>query len=249
MEQLDRVTALVREVLGEAVLGIYLHGSAVFGGLRPRSDLDLLAVVARPTTATERRRLVKRLLRSSGRGDPTGGSRSIELTVVVQADVRPWRYPPPMELQYGDWWRTEFEAGLLSPWESPNPDLAITISQVLAADRPLFGPVPAELLDPVPAADLRRAMLDGIPSLLADLEGDEANVILTFARIWTTLETGRIVPKDEAADWVLTRLPQEQRPTLEQARAIYLGERADDWSTSARQARDLVDHLRHRVHS
>lgn len=98
MDQAEHVVAIAREVLGDAVLGAYLHGSAVRGGLRPSSDIDLLVVTGRATTAEERRALIARLLPVSGRGDPTGRSRSVELTIVVQADVRPWRYPPPARL-------------------------------------------------------------------------------------------------------------------------------------------------------
>jgi len=247
MEQLDRVTAVVQEALGEAVMGIYLHGSAVSGGLKPRSDLDVLGVISRPTTAGERRELIEQLMPMSGRGDPSGRSRSIELTLVVQADVRPWRYPPRLELMYGDWWRAEYLAGNFAPWESPNPDLAILLFAALAADRPLHGPPPGELLDPVPAGDLRRAMADSIPGLAADLEGDEANVILTFARMWVTLESGRLVPKDVAADWVLPQLPAEHRPALERARGVYLGQLADDWSEAAGQASAFVAFARERI--
>ena len=55
--QLRRVTDLVRGELGHDLLGMALYGSAVTSGLRPSSDLDLLAVAARPTTETERRLL------------------------------------------------------------------------------------------------------------------------------------------------------------------------------------------------
>ena len=81
------------------------------------------------------------------------------------------------------------------------------LTTALAASEALVGPDLAELVDPVPRADLDRAMLDGIPGLLADLEGDEANVLLTLVRIWNTLATGAINPKDVAADWALARLP------------------------------------------
>jgi streptomycin 3"-adenylyltransferase len=84
----------------------------------------------------------------------------------------------------------------------------------LQANHPLFGPPPAEVLDPVPPADLRRAMFDSIPALLGFLDGDEGNVVLTFARIWTTLATGIIRSKDAAADWALPRLPPEHRAVL-----------------------------------
>jgi predicted nucleotidyltransferase len=57
-EQLDRVLAVARDVLGPDVVGGYLHGSAVLGGLRPRSDIDVLVVSRRPTTREEKQRLV-----------------------------------------------------------------------------------------------------------------------------------------------------------------------------------------------
>ena len=48
--QLGRVVDLLREVLGPDVVGAYLFGSAVIGGLQRESDLDVLAVSARRTT-------------------------------------------------------------------------------------------------------------------------------------------------------------------------------------------------------
>ncbi len=42
------VLALVRRALGEELIAAYVYGSAVAGGLRPSSDLDILAVTSRP---------------------------------------------------------------------------------------------------------------------------------------------------------------------------------------------------------
>jgi streptomycin 3"-adenylyltransferase len=72
-------------------------------------------------------------------------------------------------------------------------------------------------------------MVDGIPGLMADLDSDTRNVILTLARIWVTMATGEIQPKDVAADWVLTTLPAEHQAILRHARAIYLGEEPEEW--------------------
>jgi len=111
----------------------------------------------------------------------------------------------------------------------------------LLGGQPLFGRAAAEVFDPVPAADLDRALLDVIPGLLADLESDTGNVILTFARIWTTLATGEIRPKDVAADWVLERLPEEHRAVLARARAIYLGEEPERWDDLTPRVRSHAD--------
>ncbi|MGI5352270.1 aminoglycoside adenylyltransferase family protein [Streptomyces sp. CA-250714] len=227
---------VVRHVLGTDVVGGYLHGSAVLGGLRPHSDVDVFAVVRRRTSEGERRALVEGLLEISGEKARLGPARPVELTVVVQDDIRPWRYPPRREFQYGEWLRDAYERGE-TPSPAPDPDLAPLITMVLLGDTALFGPPPADVLDPVPTADLRRALAAGVPDLLAELELDTRNVVLTLARIWTTLETGLVQPKDAAADWALARLPAEHRPVLARARAGYLGQQDEHWD-------DLLPRLR-----
>jgi streptomycin 3"-adenylyltransferase len=219
-DQAAAVVAIVRDVLGKDVLGAYLHGSAVLGGLRPTSDCDVLVVVRRPTSAEERSAIVRGLFEISGERARRGPARPVELTVVVQSDVRPWRYPPRLDLQYGEWLRSEMEAGVIAD-PHPAPDLALLVTMVLAGGRALLGPPPTELLDPVPPDDLRRAAVAGVPGLLADLATDTRNVLLTLARIWVTLATGAIVPKDAAADWALQRLAADVRPALADARDSY----------------------------
>jgi hypothetical protein len=74
-------------------------------------------------------------------------------------------------------------------------DPALLLTAALAGDHPLTGPPPAQVVDPVPHADLVRASVAGIPGLLDDLDGDTRNVVLTLARIWTTLATGEMRSK------------------------------------------------------
>ncbi|PZG02783.1 hypothetical protein C1I99_01180 [Micromonospora deserti] len=72
---------------------------------------------------------------------------------------------------------------------------------------------------------------------------DTRNVIVTLARIRTTLATGGIRSKDAAADFVLDRLPAAHRPVLaDDARAIYRGLAAETWDA----LRDRV--RRHAAH-
>ncbi len=223
-------------MLGPDFVGAYLFGSAVLGGLRPRSDLDVLAASRRRTTLEEKQRLADRLLRISGRPRP------VELTIVVQSEVKPWRYPPRLELQYGEWLRDEFERGEVEPQQATNPDLALLLTMVRLADRPLAGPPAAEVFDPVPQADVERALHDAIEPLLDELDSDTRNVVLTLARIWSTLATGEIRSKDAAADWALARLPDEHRAVLARARAVYLGKEDERWDDLAARVRPHADH-------
>ncbi len=227
--QVAQVLTVVGEVLGSDVVGAYLYGSSVFGGLRPHSDLDILVVSGRTTTREEKQRFVDRLLIIS-RPDPREPGRPVELTIIVQAQVRPWRYPPRFDFMYGDWLRLEYERGNIEPWPTTEmPDLASLITMARLANTPLVGPPAAEALDPVPRGDYMKAIVGDIDRLLGYLDGDTGNVLLTLARIWSTVATDAIRSKDRAADWALARLPQAHRPVLTRARAIYLGEEDERW--------------------
>lgn len=223
------IVQLVRDVVADRLIGIYRHGSGVLGRLRRFSDLDLLVVTNRELSPSQRRGLLVGLLEHSGRVGEGPAKRPVELISVVQDRVRPWRYPPVRDFLYGEWLRAEFEHGEI-PTPVRDPDLAVLLTMVLRGDAPLAGLPPAAVLDPVPPADVRRAMVAGLPELLVELESDTRNVLLTLARIWMTLATGAIAAKDEAAAWALARLGEPDRAPLDHARAAYLGVLEEDWA-------------------
>jgi streptomycin 3"-adenylyltransferase len=128
-----------------------------------------------------------------------------------------------------------------------DPDLAVILYQVRQSSIPLVGGDASEVLDPVPTEDLRRAMKDCLPGLMDWLKGDERNVILTLARIWVTLSTGDILPKDEAAKWAIPRLPQEQAVLLDLAGKAYLGEYADSWDGLYSEVLALAIHMKKEI--
>jgi predicted nucleotidyltransferase len=240
-DQAGAALAAIRAAMDGAIVGVYLYGSAVDAGLKPDSDLDLFVVTDRALTTDERKRLVDGLMPISQRESRPPGWRPLELTVVEESQVNPWRYPPRMELLYGEWLRDDLVAGRIDPPRF-NPDLGILITMVRQRGEPLIGPLATEVLGAVPPRDLARAMVDTVPFLLEDLEGDTRNVLLTLARIWLTLGTGEIRSKDAAADWVLPRLAPDDRPLLERARDLYRDGGYGDWPDQA-AARQLADRM------
>ena len=86
---------------------------------------------------------------------------------------------------------------------------AILLSKARQHAISLLGPPAAELFEPVPEADMIRALHDTAAQWNGpdDWLGDECNVVLALARIWLTLSSGEIAAKDVAADWLLERLP------------------------------------------
>ena len=242
--QTERVLRLVRKVFGYDVLGAYEHGSAVLGGVQPTSDVDILVITKRPASLLEKRQLVEGLMMISAPWPPPGPERCVEVTVVAQPQVRPWRYPPTFDLQYGEWLRKRFENGDDSALQATvNPDLTTLLTIVLLGDQPLFGPPPGELLDPVLMDDCVEAMVSDIDVFMNGFEGDTRNLLLTLARIWQTVVTGIIDRKDRAAVWVQERLPSDYQQLMERARAMYLGLQPDEWTGWPSEARACADYM------
>ena len=227
MVQVNRVVALIRHVLGSDATGVYLHGSAIRGGLRPHSDLDILAVCKRRLIARDRRQLVDGLLSISSVDE---GRRAIELTIVAQSEIKPWRHPARREFQYGEWLRGGLEAGdLKSVAPTVDPDLTLMIEMVLDASIPLLGPTAQAMFEPIQRTDITAALLDELPAIVRWTETDTTNALLTLARIWCTVSTGRFYSKSDAAEWALERLPTEHQAVLTQARDVYLGDEQERW--------------------
>ena len=230
------------------IVGVYLYGSAASTGLRPDSDVDVLAVTRRSLTQVERASLVKLLLGISGwhghleQFPDAAGRRPLELTFLVLHDLEPMTARLRHDFQYGEWLREELTAGAI-PAPAEDPDVAILLATALRSSRTLRGDTLGAVVAPMPSHLLRRAVIERVPDLVSEVDGDERNVLLTLARILVTLETGDIVSKDAAAQTVAARRTGHERALLLTARAGYLGLVRDDWSERPSQAHSLAKTL------
>ncbi|OCH98441.1 adenylyltransferase [Legionella jamestowniensis] len=228
-QQLNECLDVLTKVLGTDLLGVYLYGSFLVGGLQKYSDIDLFVVTNRATTSDEKRVLITHLLQISGIYMKSTKP-PLEMTLVEKKAINPWHYPPLFDFQYGEWLRQSFERGNVEPWPSREmPDLALIITQVLLKSHTLFGLKPERLLALVPYSDFIKAMLHDLERLSADLNEDTRNVLLTYARIWSTLVTNEIRSKPDAADWVMQYLPKMYLPVINRAKSICIGGEDDYW--------------------
>ena len=224
-DQLTLACDVLQQQLAANLLGIHLYGSALDGGLKPLSDIDLLVIVAERPDHTVLRDLQRALLAISAPPGQHATLRALEATVIVRDEVVPWRHPARRELQFGEWLRQDILADILEP-PTHDPDIAILLTKALQHSIALYGPALSELLQPVPQRDFVQALADTLSLWNGpdDWRGEEANIVLTLSRIWYSAQTGRIAPKDVAADWLLQRLPETHHAIAANARAVYLGQ-------------------------
>lgn len=209
--QINRCIELFQTILGESLAGVYLYGSAILGGLQKYSDIDLFVVSHRNLTISEKPILVQNLLSISGIYKKEE-KRPIEATFVNINEIKPWTYPPVFDFQYGEWLRGKFDKGDINPWPNKTmPDLAVLITQVLSSNYLLYGKEANSFLPIIPHKDLCQSMLDELDAWVGNIKEDTTNVLLALARIWITLETGKICSKLDAADSVIQILPKEYK--------------------------------------
>lgn len=245
--QARSVLDLAGNLFEDGLLAVYLHGSAVSGGLRPQSDIDLLVVIDRPMTEALRKALLAGLLRISARHPARpGGPRCLEVMVFPKSRLAAPAFPARADFIYGEWLRAAYEAGEI-PLPASDPEITLVLAQARQEARSLFGPAAADVLAEIPANHVRRAMREALPALLDGLHGDERNVLLTLARMWRTAATGEFVTKDAAATWAVPRLPKPVADVLAHAREAYLGQAGDDRTEGQAEVCQTAGYLHEQV--
>lgn len=246
--QVNAASALIRQLFEENLVAIHLYGSAVDSGLKPLSDIDLLVTIREPMDARLRETVMRELLTISAPPGTSERYRALEVTVVVYSLIVPWQFPPVREMQFGEWLREEIGAGVFEP-ALADADLAILLTQARRASVPLFGDPADIFFNAIPANDLLKTFRHTLEQWQepADLEGDERNIILALARIWYSVVTGDIVAKDEAASWLMPKLPVEHADTLQAACAEYLGVAKTNWAESMPSVQRFVWHAKKQI--
>lgn len=233
-----KVAEVIEDLFENQLIGIYLYGSAILGGLHINSDVDILVIVNQDLTEATRNELTKHLMLISGKIG-CKKLKPLEVTIINQNDIVPWQFPPKCEFMYGEWLREQMEAGDI-PQACYDTDVAILLWQARSYSLSLKGPEANKVIEPISMNDIQKSIRCSLPNLIACVKGDERNVLLTLARMWFTVVTGELCSKDMAAEWVIPRLPQNLAVLLEMARKAYLGECEDCWSDLEAEITSLI---------
>jgi hypothetical protein len=192
-DYLQTVAARTATILRRALLGTYLHGSAVLGGFAPtRSDLDLLTVTTGPLSATTKQQLATAL---SPQVLPCSAVRGLELSVVTRTTTLAPTPTAPFELHLAT---SNATTRVVDGQGHPgDPDLLLHFAVCRDHGHPLTGPPPRQLFAPIP----RRWLLQGLARELAWAQ-QHASVeyqVLNACRAWRFTTRTCSAPSSTAA--------------------------------------------------
>lgn len=219
----------VQHILGPQLHGFYLHGSLALDAFDPTSsDVDFVVVTSGQLADETVAALADMHARLSA-GESKWG-RELEGSYVPQKALR--RHDP----HNADY--PHIERGGALRVEQHHSDWIIQRHVLREKGLALVGPPPHTLLDPIPPAALRQAVLDLLWWWELQLEdtwrveqsGYRSYAILTMCRILYTMEEGAVISKPAAARWAQARLDPRWTRLIDRALRWHLDEPLDPLS-------------------
>lgn len=246
--QLESIKQFLQRTFQDKLYAIYLYGSYINGGLKRKSDLDILVIIERAITASERQQIAKVLLQISV---PVGhaSARALEITILNKETITTKKPPYSYQLQYGEWLRDDLLHGTLLTAQS-DPDISILLRQAQLHHITILGPNLNQWLPPISDEQIKNAIQQSYPQIIAHWKDDrdELNQILALCRMAYTLNKKTIVAKDVAARWFLQYLNHEDQTILQLIIDEYKGEgNEQNWPDRHLELSKIVDVLQQNI--
>ena len=212
-----------KTILGDNLVGVYLHGSAAMGCYHPeKSDLDFIVVVKHEMSKESKRAFMDMVVAQHAQTPGKG----IEMSVVLQKDCRPFAYATPFELHFSERhlkWYQEDPEDYVQKMIGADKDLAAHFTVIRARGRCLCGLPIDEVFGGVPEQDYLDALWYDIGDAPEEIAENTMYLTLNLARVLAYLKEKKVLSKQEGGEWGLRNLPKEYHGLLREALREYQG--------------------------
>jgi len=234
-----------REILGENLVGIYLHGSAAMGCFNEKkSDVDLIVAVNTAIPKEIKRRYMDMVVKLNEYAPKKG----IELSVVRKDVCKPFIYPTPFELHFSithlEWYKTD-PSDYIERLNGTDKDLAAHFTIIFHRGKCLYG---KEIKDVFESTD-KKFYFD---SILSDVEnaGEEIKtnptyMILNLCRVLAYKNDGLILSKKEGGNWGMENVPEKYHGLISQALEEYSSDMVMNWDGNC--LRDYASYMTEKI--
>ena len=228
-----------QDMLGDNLVGIYLHGSLAMGGFTPdKSDIDLIAVVNNPLSHSEKRKYLDMIVGLNDR---------IEMSVVLRSACRPFIHPAPFELHYSIAHLESYKAdpdGYIERMTGTDRDLAAHFSVINTHGKRLFGEDISDVFDIISREDYMDSIIYDVENAVSEITENPVYLTLNLCRALAYKRKGLILSKVNGALWGMVNIPGYSNFIFSAARAYRSGTQMDfDSDKAISFARKVLDEL------
>ncbi len=233
MKMLDDLTNVFTEqsqkILGDYLVGIYLHGSAVMGCFHEASsDIDLLVVVNAVISDEIKCYFMDMVVQLNSCAPKKG----IEVSIVRQDVCKPFIYPTPFELHFSavhlQWYKTNPE-DYVKRMNGTDKDLAAHFTVIYHRGKCLYGKEIKEVFEEVSREIYFDSIWNDVKNAQEDIITNPAYMILNLCRVLAYKQNGLILSKKEGGHWGINNVPVKYHNLMILALDEYLSDRQINW--------------------
>lgn len=196
-----------KNILGDNLTGIYLHGSAVMGCFNSKmSDIDLLIVV-NDDISNEIKMQYMDMVVELNREAPEKG---IELSIVKEAVCKPFVYPTPFELHFSiahlNWYQSN-PADYVERMKGTDKDLAAHFTVIYHRGKTLYGKEIKSVFSKVSSRDYMDSIWSDIEDAKEEIVTNTMYITLNLCRVLAYKRESLILSKQEGGEWAMNALP------------------------------------------
>lgn len=220
-EVIERFVAVTKDILGEELTGIYLHGSLAMGCFNPeKSDIDLIVIVENNISDIQKMTFLEQIVALNSKAPEKG----LEVSIVKRKYCRPFIYPTPFELHFSPMhlqWFYEDPESYVAHMKGEDKDLAAHFMIIRQYGITLYGEEIENVFAEVPREAYIDSIWEDVKGAEEDIKAEPIDVILNLCRALAYLQNGVCLSKLEGGKWGLSHLHDEFSPVIAEAMGCY----------------------------
>lgn len=230
-----------QNILGDSLVGIYLHGSAVMGCFNEKkSDIDLLIVVDTALSNEIKRRYMDMVVELNTYAPEKG----IELSIVRKNVCKPFIYPTPFELHFSiahlQWYKAN-PSDYIDKMNGTDKDLAAHFTIIYHRGKRLCGKEIKDVFEEVSREFYFDSIWYDIENAEEEIMANPTYIILNLCRVLAYKKDELILSKQEGGNWGIDNVPEKYHCLILHALDEYLSDRSMKWDENC--ARDYVAYM------
>ena len=217
---LEYIVEKFKGILGDNLVGIYLHGSLVMGCFTNNSDIDFLVVVTEPLDYKIKRKLIDSIIYLDSL--PKKG---LEMSVVLKKYTKEFIYPTPFELHYSDYHKGKYINNNNYICEGlEDKDLAAHMTVILHRGICLYGKSIKDVFNYIPRKYYIDSIINDIEGATNEIIENPVYIVLNLCRVLNYLKESIVCSKLEGGEWGVKNIPIHYKKIVRDALEVYRGD-------------------------
>ena len=223
---IDAFVTAAKEIIGEKLTGIYLHGSLAMGCFNPeKSDIDLIIVIEENISDEQKMMFMERVVTLNQHAPAKG----LEMSVVLRKYCDPFLYPTPFELHFSPThlqWFHEAPQDYVQNMKGDDKDLAAHFTMIRQYGVTLYGEEIEKVFAEIPRKDYIDSILEDVREAKEEILEQPMYITLNLCRVLAFFKDGLYLSKQEGAQWAMEHLPAEYTSLVSYALMCYQTDQA-----------------------